>query len=139
MGRTDDAVMMFNNGANCAQSVLCSLACDRGLKRETAMSVAAPFGGGMGRMGATCGVVTGAFMAFGIKHATEKKNASYDDVREFARLFTEKHGSLLCRDLLGCDISTPDGMKEARDKGLYASRCVPLVSDAVEIAERLMK
>jgi C_GCAxxG_C_C family probable redox protein len=145
MTKQNEAVSLMRSGANCAQSVFCSFACDFGVARETAMSVAAPFGGGMGAMGGTCGAVTGAFMALGMKHGVRdleqmgrKKSEVYGDVQQFARRFTEKNGSLLCKELLGCDISTPDGIKTAREKGLFSTRCVQLVADAVEIAEGMV-
>ena len=53
----------------------------------TAMKVSAGFGGGMGRMAHTCGVVTGVFMILGLKHGGEDTNArekAYQMVREFA-------------------------------------------------------
>ena len=52
--------------------------------------------------------------------------------------FVAKHGSLLCRELLGCDMSQPGGIEEARDKGLFAKTCTGLVRDAAEIAEELI-
>ncbi len=54
------------------------------------------------------------------------------------RAFEERNGSLLCRDLLGCDIGTAEGLAEAREKALFQSRCTKLVQDAVEIVEGML-
>jgi hypothetical protein len=53
------------------------------------------------------------------------------------RAFEARNGSLLCRDLLGCDISTPEGHDRARAENLFQLRCKKFVRDAVEIAEAL--
>ncbi len=44
----------------------------------------------------------------------------------------------MCRQLLGRDLSTPEGMKEAKDKGLFSSICPRMVQDAVEILEEML-
>lgn len=51
------------------------------------------------------------------------------------RTFEARNGSTLCLELLGCDISTPAGLAQARQKELFRSRCSKLVRDAVEIVE----
>ena len=62
MSRVERAVRRFAEGFNCSQAILSAYAEHFGLEEETAMKVAAGFGGGMGRLGRTCGAVTGAFM-----------------------------------------------------------------------------
>ena len=51
-----------------------------GLDREMGLRVAGAFGGGMGRMGETCGAVTASLMVIGLKHG--KTRAEDDDARE---------------------------------------------------------
>lgn len=144
MSVADDAVTMFNQRFNCSQSVLAACAAKRGLDHQTALRVAEVFGGGMGRMGLTCGAVTGAFMAIGLKYAklTPEDNASRLKSVELARQFREKfearHGSICCKDLLGVDLSKPDGQQQAIDRGVFVSLCPKLVHDAVEIVEELL-
>ena len=48
--------------------------------------------------------------------------------------FAARHGSTVCRELLGCDIGTPEGMQQARDNKLFQVRCTNYVRGAVEIA-----
>ena len=104
------------------------------------MKVSSGFAGGM-RMGGTCGAVTGAFMTLGLRHAgdachtKEERAGVYARILEFARRFQERNGSIVCKELLGCDISTPEGMQEATDKNLHATRCVKLIEDAAAILE----
>jgi hypothetical protein len=49
--------------------------------------------------------------------------------------FRSLHGSTVCRELLGCDISTPEGAKYADDHDLTKLRCEQFVKDAVAILE----
>jgi C_GCAxxG_C_C family probable redox protein len=145
MSVADDAVAMFSQRFNCSQAVLATCGARRGLERKVALRVAEVFGGGMGRMGLTCGAVTGAFMAIGLVHAkvTLEDDASRKKSIELARKFREKfearHGSICCKDLLGVDLSKPEGYQEAIDKGVFVSLCPKLVHDAVEIVEELLE
>jgi len=141
MSVADRAVERFGNGHSCSQAVFTALAEPMGLDYETALKVASGFGGGMGRMGATCGVVTGAFMALGLKSGgvgSEAKDETYRLVNRFVELFRERHSSLECRDLIGCDLSTEEGRQEAREKDTHSTVCTGLVRDAVEIVEGLL-
>jgi C_GCAxxG_C_C family probable redox protein len=140
---TDLAVSRFAGGFNCSQAVFSVFADDFGLDEEMALKIAAGFGGGMGRMGGTCGAVTGAIMALGLTFGAaspdrETKELAYSQVRTFADRFKAINGSLACRDLLGCDISTPDGHRIAKEKSLFTTVCPKLVQDAVAILEGML-
>jgi C_GCAxxG_C_C family probable redox protein len=144
MSHADIAVACFKEGFNCSQAVLAAFAPELGLEREAALRVAGAFGGGMGRTGQTCGAVTGALMVLGLKHgqvsAADRpaKEHTYALAREFVAQFEARHGSALCRELLGYDIGTPEGMQAIKEKGLHHSLCPKLVGDAAEILERLL-
>ena len=141
---SDEAVGLFSQGYNCAQCVLAACGGSLGLPREIALRVAGSFGGGIGRLGGTCGAVSGAYMAIGLKHAKVKpeddaeKEKGYALAREFAARFTGRHKSTCCRELLGCDLSTPEGMNQARERKLFKTLCPVLVRDAVEIVDALL-
>ena len=142
MSRSDDAAKVFEIDFNCCQSVFSAFAPDHGLERDTALRIAAPFGGGMGRMGEVCGAVTGAFMAIGLKYgdpdsSKEANERSYEAVQVFTERFAALHGSIRCRELLGCDIGTPEGMAEAKERNLFSTLCTDIVRDATKIAEDL--
>ncbi len=144
MTRIEDAVACFKQGYSCSQTVVAAFAPSLGLDRDTALKIASGFGGGMGRLGETCGAVTGAFMILGLKYgspATDRqaKETIYAVVREFAQRFQTIHGSLLCRDLLGCDLNTPEGLALAQEKKLFSTVCSPYVETAAEILEEMLK
>jgi hypothetical protein len=64
-----------------------------------------------------------------------EKEKTYDACRQFMREFEALNGSTLCLALLECDISTPEGLAGARQKGLFRSRCSKFVRDAVEVVQ----
>lgn len=132
----------FSQGWNCAQSVLSAFAQRYGLDEETAIKIAASFGGGMGRRGEACGAVTGALMALGLARAQatpEGKEEAYRLAGEFMRRFEEKHATILCRELVGFDIRLPEELQKARDSGAFKSVCPGAVHDAAEILHELLE
>ena len=141
--KSEQAVERFGKGFNCSQAVLGSYSKQFGLDCEKAFKVATGFGGGM-RMGSTCGAVSGAFMVLGLKYGNttaedkEGKENTYKKVEEYTKRFKARNDSVMCRELLGCDLTTPEGMKEAQDKGLFSSICPGMVREAVEILEEMM-
>jgi len=144
VNQVEEAVACFEKGFNCSQAV-CSTYAERfGLDRETALKIAAGFGGGMGRMAGTCGVVTGAFTIIGLKYGAieaedkEAKEKTYECVREFAKRFVDRNNSVFCKDLLDCDISTPEGHERAKEQELFSTRCPQFVRDAAEILEEML-
>jgi C_GCAxxG_C_C family probable redox protein len=138
------ACARFEEGFSCSQAVFSAYAEHLGLDRETALKISGGFGGGMGRMAQTCGAVTGAFMAIGLKYGAvetddqEAKDKTYALIREFADRFKSRHGSITCQELLGCDISKPENMEMAREQGLFKATCPGLVRDAAEILEEIL-
>jgi C_GCAxxG_C_C family probable redox protein len=144
VSKVELAVATFGEGFNCSQAVLSAFAPDLGLDRETALRVSGAFGAGIARMGQTCGAVSGALMVLGFKYSQVEagdkpaKEKMYAIAREFMARFEARNGSILCRELLGYDISTPEGMQLIREKGLFVSLCPKLVGDAIEIVEGLV-
>jgi C_GCAxxG_C_C family probable redox protein len=115
-----------------------------GLDREMAFKVAGVFGSGMGR-GDTCGAVTGAFMVIGLKHGKTKGSDDLSQARtdelaqRFVELFIARNATISCRELLGCDISTPEGLRAAKKEKHFKKRCPKFVQDAAEILEELLQ
>jgi len=88
--------------------------------------------------------VTGGVMVIGLKYGSAKpgettqKAKVAEVVRQFLAEFKARHGSIVCRDLLGHDIGTPEGNKAAIELGLYKSVCTPLIKSAAEILEGIL-
>jgi C_GCAxxG_C_C family probable redox protein len=144
MKRSENALNYFRNKFNCSQAVFTVFGKDYGLSENDCLKVSCAFGGGMGRQQHTCGAVTGALMAIGIKYGKamndpeEKKKETYLKTREFFERFTELNGSVNCKDLLdGLDMNDPDDHKEIMERKLFDIRCEKYVADAVEIIETI--
>ena len=109
-----------------------------------ALKVACGFGGGFAGLGGPCGAVTGGMMVIGLKYGKDKpddeaaKEKTYRLVREFVHRFEQRHETTLCRGLIKADISTPEGLTAARNKGLFTTTCPPFVRSAVEILQELL-
>ncbi len=144
MKKVEDAVSCYQNGFNCTQAIFSAYASELHLDRETALKIASGFGGGIGRMGDTCGAVTGAIMVIGLKFGmttpedTQSKEKTYDLVQEFIKRFKSRNNSIVCRDLLHYDLSTPDGKKQIKEKQLTNVLCPKFVQDAAEIIEQII-
>jgi len=141
--KSDIAKAAFDQGFNCSQSILAAYAEELGLNREDALRVAAPFGGGIGRTGATCGVVTGALMALGLKYGmtqadAQAKERMYALAQEFMRRFEQQYGVLTCKGLLGLDLSTPEGRQLARERNTHQTVCSGLFVSATEILDEML-
>lgn len=134
----------FAAGCNCAQAVLRCFADRYGLDADTAVRLATGFGVGLGRGGA-CGAVSGAVMVLGLAgggagpDGAAAKAATYARAREFYDRFLERHGSLICRDLMELDPSTPDGLELARREGRFTARCSRFVGDAAAIVATMIQ
>jgi C_GCAxxG_C_C family probable redox protein len=139
----EQAVTCFRGGINCTQALLSTYGPRFGLDQEHALKIAGAFGSGMG-MGDTCGAVTGALMVIGLKHARIKggvylsREKTYDLAAQFITLFKERNSTIVCRELLGCDVSTRAGFKEATKERHFKKRCPKFVQDAAEIVEKIL-
>lgn len=136
MDRINDAVQLFEKGYICSQAVFAAFSPDFGVSKEDALKIGACFGSGM-RKAEVCGACTGALMALGLKYGDDK--ATSDEVcNRFLDEFRDANGSYICRDLLGCDISTEEGVNFARENNLFREFCPKMVESAAEIVEKLL-
>lgn len=144
MSKIEKAAACFEEGFNCAQAVFTPYGEAYGLDPETALKLAGGFGAGMGCMAETCGTVSGSVMAIGLKYGRSKisdlaaKERTNELVQEFTEKFKARHGSIVCKALLGLDLSTEKGRKDAKERNTHATCCSKLVKDAVEILEEIL-
>lgn len=143
MNKTDKALELFSNNFNCSQAVLTAFAPDFGLDEKLALKIGTSFGGGA-RNGEMCGAVSGALMVLGLKYGhfdaadSEQKSKAYSIAVEYTKRFKEANGSIVCRDLLGYDLSKPDEMACIKEKGLFGDVCPKAIKSAVEILEGVL-
>jgi len=142
--RVEEVVKTHADGFSCAQALLAVYGPELGMDRETALKVAGGFGGGMGRMAGTCGAVTGAYMVIGLVHSMTKigdlqqKELSYETIRKFADKFRERNKTLVCRELMGVDVSTPEGFAASKERNIARTVCPKYIRDAAEILEEML-
>ncbi len=144
MNHADQAVELFRQGFSCSQAVLAGYGKQFGIDPETALRVACGLGAGCGRLGLTCGAVTGAYLVVGLKYGKVRaedngaKEETYAFVQEFSERFLERNKSLNCTELLGCDLNTPEGRAQVKAQNLSTTVCEKVVRDAVEILDQVL-
>jgi C_GCAxxG_C_C family probable redox protein len=89
-------------------------------------------------LGKECGAVTAGFMVLGLRVQGEKderdaRRRSYGLGKEFIRGFEAKHGTTVCRDLIGVDLGTDAGKERAAEENLFHTLCPGFVKTASEI------
>ncbi|MBE0531725.1 MAG: C_GCAxxG_C_C family protein [Rhodospirillales bacterium] len=128
---------------NCGQAVLAGLADRIGIDEKTAIGAGRPFAGGIGHQGNVCGaLIAGAIalgFATGARAEPSNRQTAYKRTRELFRLFSERHGNVECRLLIGIDPSTPEGEHEVHTRNIHHTHCTAFVRSAVEIVEDLLQ
>ena len=141
--KCDLAAKRFTEGFHCSQSVLEAFAEEYGLDPVLARKIGNPLAGGSG-LGGECGAVTGALIVLGLEYGMADAGNSdafqntFEKVGLFVEKFKERHGNLNCRQLIGLDVFSEDGLKEFMDKDIKLTRCIRYVEDAVEIVEDIL-
>lgn len=145
MTKEETARQNFLNGYNCCQSVFVSFCDECGISRETALMLASPFGGGMGRLREVCGAVTAMGMVLGLTEGYTQpgddagKAALYCRVQQLAQRFCKETGSMICRELLGLPAGASDPVPEKRTVSYYEKRpCAGYIACAARLLEEAL-
>jgi C_GCAxxG_C_C family probable redox protein len=145
MQAVEMAVSLFSQGFSCSQALLLAFAPRFGLEASVAARIASPFGGGIARQGQVCGAITGALVVIGLQagNATPEdrasKDAAYAKVRTLMARFAAAHGSTDCRQLVGCNLGTPEGYAAAAEAGIFTTRCPAFVRTAATLVAELLE
>lgn len=143
MNKTEKALSLFSNNFNCSQAVFTAFASDFGIDEKTALMLGTSFGGGA-RNGEICGAVSGALLVLGLKYGhydaedNEQKSRAYEIAVDYTKRFKEKNGSIVCRDLLGYDLTVPEDKVFIKEKNLFRTVCPEMVKSAVLILEEIL-
>ena len=114
-----------------------------GLSQPQAIALGRPLGGGMG-MAQVCGAVSGALMILGLAQEADPQGEAatrqrvQTRARQLREEFSRRRGSALCRDILGVDISTPEGRGQAVEQGLFVKVCPGVVAEAARLLEEML-
>lgn len=134
--RPEAAKAHFLKSNNCSQAILESYAPSFGITPEMAGKLATGFAGGMAA-GHQCGAVTAAYMVLGLAYGPKERKV-FGKMEEFNREFKARHRELGCSQLLGIDMSTREGIKQAKRKGYFTTRCPEYVKTAGELLEKML-
>lgn len=139
MSLSETAQCCFCDGASCSQAVFSTFADRYGIDPQFAFKIGSGFSGGMGRLGKTCGAITGGIMILGLEYGgtaaddVDGRNAAIDKTAEFIGLFERKHGTVKCSELIKFDMSNLEERKKASEAGVFKTVCPEFVKDAADI------
>lgn len=142
MNKVEQAIGKFSRGVNCAQSVLLTYCNELNLDMDSLLKL----GNGLENIlceDEVCGAVTGAIMVLDLKYGTyEMENKlPKEKVQQMIEIFSEKfknmNCSMLCKDLIGCNLKQKGMIGYAREKGVFKDVCPKLIKDAINIIEEL--
>ncbi len=138
----DQAEEFFADGLFCAESVLLAMAKAHNVQSELLPALATGFCSGLARTCGPCGALLGGVMALGMlrgrSDAQESVSACYAPVQALVREFKNRFGSVNCRDITGCDLSTEEGRQVFKDQGLGGKLCIRVTRETAEMAQRIV-
>lgn len=144
MTHKEKAEQLLHQQYHCSQALFGAFADDFNVDLKTAFKISTCFGGGM-RQGGTCGCITASLlvlgMALGFYDSQDREREVYGNKKtdEFIQRFTEKmNGVVNCRDILGEDISKPEGMAAIRREGLILHKCPKIINISIELLEDML-
>ena len=132
MTKKELAIALHDKGYNCAQAVICAFKDELGMDEEILFKAAEGFGLGMGCMKGTCGAISGAVMATGLKNSTanfdgpKSKMDTYQLSKQILTAFEKKNSSITCKDLKGIETGT------------ILRSCPGCIEDAVDLVEEIL-
>ena len=138
MSKSESALKLFKDGFNCAQSVLGAFCEDYGMDLDTALKLS----GGLGRganCGEICGAVSGAVLVIGLKYGqsaqgdTDAKAECSVRTAEFLEEFRAENNTVICRELLGFDVSNQEEREKHLTIGEFIKKCNSAIDHAATI------
>jgi C_GCAxxG_C_C family probable redox protein len=121
----------------CAETAFIVLKEAFGLPDAEDSSAAMALNGGIAYSGGTCGAITGAALAVGMR--AERRFADHRAAKRAARLVTADlltafeagFGTSACRELIRADLHTDAGHQAFMDSGIWRDRCMRQIEMAV--------
>ena len=92
-----------------------------------------------------CGAVSGALMVLGLLYGhsesgdIETKSKAYAMAEDYMNRFIDRNGSVVCRELLGYDLSKADEREKIMEKNLFRTLCPEIIRSAVSILDELLE
>lgn len=145
MTKTDKALSYFKNNYNCSQSVFVAFSDDFNIPESQCLKIACAFGAGMGRQQHTCGAITGALMALGMKFGKDIEDDDSQKIKTYKKTITlfeefkKIHGSTNCKELLNnLDFKNDADYQKMIEMKIFDNKCNKYVEDAVKLTDKLI-
>lgn len=142
--RAERAAALFASGFNCTQSVLAAYAEDFSLEETVATRLGEGLGGAfVNGANMPCGALLGAIMVLGLYAGRAEIGDIDAKLRTIAlqkraiAMFSERSSASTCRELLGSDITTPEGAAKARAERRMKN-CASYVANACGVLNELL-
>lgn len=98
-------------------------------------------GGIAGQQQAPCGAISASVVCLGLHHrcsladkqrAKQSRLDARQDANKLVGAFTEKFGSIICRDLVGLDFSKPEEYRQFQELNIAKEKCDKFVQFVIE-------
>ena len=147
MSLEQEAARYSEEGYNCAESVLLTFldSWSKYFRMGVTSAAATAFGGGMGRMGYTCGALSGGLIVIGLNIGRtdgkddEGKKEAYSEAQKLFQRFRERWGALTCKELTQCDLSTQEGYNKYRELKIHETKCTEIIKETVKILTSILQ
>jgi C_GCAxxG_C_C family probable redox protein len=142
MSKSELVTQNLKKGYNCAQAIMEAYAVNYGLSREQALKLSHNLGGGFAFRGELCGAVSAALLIYGLHFGSDRVHDELSEEiifhlsSEHTRKFIELHGTLQCKELLGCNMNNQDDFSNLMDDDFFKMKCFRFVLDSVQILEQ---
>ncbi|OCN05870.1 hypothetical protein A4S06_07455 [Erysipelotrichaceae bacterium MTC7] len=137
MNQENQAMKLFQEGYNCAQSVFCAYSETYGVDEVTSFRLSQGFGGGIAHSGDVCGAACGMVMVASMHLCQaldvdkQKKEATYAKIEQMLQEFEACNGAKDCHDLLAMD----DGQRIQGKKKV----CVKAIVSCCDIIDKHLR
>ena len=74
-----------------------------------------------------------------VYNALEEKGNAYKIAEDFMNRFIAKKGTVVCRELLGYDVSKPEDMIKIKEMDLFKKTCPEMIKCATEIVDEMLQ
>ena len=119
-----------------------SVAESKDVHSELIPRISTGFCGGLARTCGICGAVSGAIMAINLFYGRNLPNEPYDKsyipVRKMLTTFENKFGSTNCKELIGLDLGTEEGLKKFLSEN-KVEQCKNFTEEATRIAMSIIE
>lgn len=136
----NQAKAFAEEGFLCSESVCLALSKTLEVKSDLIPRIATGFGAGIGRHGEICGALSGAILGLGLQFGrnhpseTPEGESPYEYSHTMMNLFITRFGHIRCKDILGLDISSEEGLQKYREVKLWESKCRDIIQIATGLA-----